>query len=137
MQTILTYFSLLFAGFLSAQTSITVTITDFDSNKGNAMIALYSNEANFLGDPDMGAIKEITNNSATVTFNDIPEGVYAISVFHDENDNKKFDMILGMLPKEDYVNSNYAEGTFGPPQWEDAKFVLKDKPLAITLKMNN
>ena len=137
MQTVLTYLTLLFTGLITAQTSITVTITNLGSNDGNAMIALYNSEATFLGDPDLGAIEAISNNTATVTFNDVPAGVYAISAFHDENDNQKFDMILGMFPKEDYVNSNYAVGMFGPPKWEDAKFTLKDEPLQFTLKMNN
>jgi uncharacterized protein (DUF2141 family) len=137
MQTVLTYFALIFAGMLSAQNSITITISNLASNNGKAMIALYNSEASFLGDPELGSIEVITAHTATVTFNDVPSGVYAISAFHDENENQKFDMILGLFPKEDYVNSNYAEGMFGPPTWDDAKFTLEDEPLHFNLKMNH
>ena len=137
MQTIITYLTLLFSAMmLTAQTSITVTITDLSSNDGNVMVALYDSEENFLGDPKIGAMDAISNNTATVTFYDVPAGVYAISAFHDENENQEFDMFFGMFPREDYVNSNYAVGMFGPPKWEDAKFELKDEPLEFTLKMN-
>ncbi len=138
MQTVLTYFTLFFSGmFLTAQTSLTVTITDLDSNDGTLMIALYDSGENFLGKRYKGVMESIAENKVTVTFNDIPAGDYAISTFHDENDNGVFDMSLGMFPKEDYVTSNYAKGFFGPPSWEDAKFTLKESPVAITLKMNN
>lgn len=138
MQTVLTYFTLLFTGLMmSGQTSITLTVTDLDSNDGTLMIALYDSEAHFLGKRYKGAMEKISENTVTVTFNDIPEGEYAISTFHDENDNQEFDMSLGMFPKEDYVTSNYAKGFFGPPSWEDAKFTVAETPLDITLKMND
>ena len=138
MQTVLTYLTLLFTGLmLSAQTSISVTISDIASNDGTLMIALYNSENTFLGARYQGAMESITDNSVTVTFNDVPAGDYAISTFHDENDNQELDMHFGMFPKEDYVTSNYAKGFFGPPSWEDAKFKVKETPIAITLKMND
>lgn len=138
MQTVLTYFTLLFTGLMmSGQTSITLTVTDLESNDGTLMIALYDSEANFLGKRYKGAMESITDNSVTVTFTDIPAGDYAISTFHDENDNQKFDMTMGIFPSEDYVTSNYAKGFFGPPSWEDAKFKVADTPLTINLKMND
>lgn len=57
------------------------------------MIVIY--EANWK------QFSEIANSKATATFKDIPDGVYAISVYHDENDNDKLDLIMGMMPKED------------------------------------
>jgi len=138
MQTVLTYLTLLFSGFLlSAQTSIDLTITDISSNDGKMMIALYDSEDNFLNKRYKGTIAAISENKIRVTFTDIPVGEYAISTFHDENENQKFDMRLGMFPKEDYVTSNYAKGFFGPPSWEDAKFTVEDEPLTISLKMNH
>ncbi len=138
MQTVLTYLTLLFTGvMLTAQSSITVTITNLDSNDGKLMVALYNSEDNFLGEPEIGSIQSISNNTATVIFYDVPAGEYAVSAFHDENENQELDMILGMFPKEDYVHSNYASGKFGPPEWADAKFTLKNEPLNFNLKMNN
>ena len=101
------------------------------------MIGLYDSEKNFLSTRFMGAMETIENHTATYTFTDIPVGEYAISTFHDENDNQVFDMRFGVIPKEDYVTSNNAKGFFGPPTWDDAKFTVKDAPITIALKMND
>ncbi|MCB0747575.1 MAG: DUF2141 domain-containing protein, partial [Ignavibacteriae bacterium] len=44
----------------------------------------------------------------------------------DENSNGEFDRSFFGWPTEDYVFSNYAEGNFGPPSFEDASFELID-----------
>ena len=69
-----------------------------------------------------------------MTFENIPEGTYAVSIFHDENNNDKLDSNFIGIPKEDYGCSNNAKGFMGPPKWKDAKFELNsDKTITITL----
>jgi uncharacterized protein (DUF2141 family) len=63
---------------------------------------------------------------ATVIFTNVPDGDYAVSCFHDEDDNGKLNMFMGMMPTEDYGTSNNAPANFGPPKWIDAKFEIKD-----------
>ena len=114
--------------------SIEVTVQDVANNDGKIFLALYNSETNFLEKSYKGTKSEIMNNSSTTTFEDIPSGVYAISVFHDENDNGKMDTNFMGIPKEDYGCSNDASGFMGPPKWKDAKFELKtDKTITITL----
>ena len=81
-----------------------------------------------------GAKSSITNNQCVVTFENIPSGIYAVSIFHDENDNGKMDTNFMGIPKEDYGCSNDASGFMGPPKWSDAKFELKDNT-SITIKL--
>ena len=69
---------------------------------------------------------KIENEMATVTFTNVPDGDYAVSCFHDEDDNGKLNMFMGMMPTEDYGTSNNAPANFGPPKWIDAKFEVKD-----------
>ncbi|WP_111683581.1 DUF2141 domain-containing protein [Winogradskyella tangerina] len=114
--------------------SLTVQVKDADSNDGKMMIAVYNSESDFLDKTYMGTQSDITNNSCVVTFENIPEGIYAVSIFHDENDNDKLDSNFIGIPKEDYGCSNDAKGFMGPPKWKDAKFELKsDKTITITL----
>ena len=114
--------------------SIKVTVKGADSNDGKIFIALYNTEANFLDKTYKGTKSEINNNQCSITFEDIPEGVYAVSVFHDENDNGKMDTNFMGIPKEDYGCSNDASGFMGPPKWRDAKFQLKEnKSITISL----
>lgn len=123
MQTVLTYLALLLTTwFLGAQNSVAVTITGFDSNNGNVKIGLYNSEDSFLKSPFKAATKPVVGEKVQITFTNIPEGVYAISVFHDEDADHIFDMYLGLLPAEDYGTSNNAFNPFGPPQWKNAVF---------------
>ncbi|RZN76666.1 MULTISPECIES: DUF2141 domain-containing protein [unclassified Winogradskyella] len=113
---------------------ITVNISGLESNDGKILIGLYDEENKFLKDRFKDAIGEIDQEKSTITFTDIPEGTYAISFIHDENDNGKMDTNFMGIPKEDYGCSNNAKGFMGPPKWKDAKFELKsDKTIDITL----
>jgi uncharacterized protein (DUF2141 family) len=114
--------------------SIKVIVKDAKSNAGKIFLGLYNTEADFLDKRFKGIKSEIENKSCSVTFENIPAGVYAISIFHDENDNGKMDSNFMGIPKEDYGCSNDASGFMGPPKWDDAKFELKeDKSITITL----
>ena len=127
MQTILTYFAMLLTGlFLQAQNSIVVNITGFESNKGTVMVGLYNKEGDFLKEYHLSISSDIYDNKANVTFTDIPDGVYAVSCYHDEDANGELNFFMGVYPTEDTGTSNNAPARFGPPKWEDAKFEIKD-----------
>ena len=59
----------------------------------------------------------------TYTF-ELPQGRYAIGVFHDANRNNRLDTGLFGIPKEQFGFSNGASGRFGPPSFADAGFEL-------------
>jgi uncharacterized protein (DUF2141 family) len=54
----------------------------------------------------------------------VPSGPFAVSVFHDEDLDRKLDTGLFGAPSEDYGFSRDARGTFGPPRFEDARLEL-------------
>lgn len=114
---------------------ITVVISNFDNNQGKAYIALYNSEASFLNKGFEATFSKIEKNSCAVTFKDVPNGTYAVSMFHDENDNNKMETTLFGIPTEDYGCSNNATGFMGPPKWDDAKFEINNKSITqhITL----
>lgn len=114
--------------------SLTIKVEDADSNKGKMFFALYDEEGDFLDKAIKATKSKISQKASTITFEDIPEGIYAVSIFHDENDNGKLDSNFFGIPKEDYGCSNDATGFMGPPKWKDAKFELKDNTsITITL----
>ncbi|MCL6294346.1 DUF2141 domain-containing protein [Jejuia spongiicola] len=124
--------------FVSAQTDtqdIIVNISNFDSNEGKIMVALYDSEDTFLKTVKKGMIGVIENKTSTVTFKNIPDGIYAISVFHDEDNNGKLETNFLGIPKEDTGTSNNAPARFGPPKWEDAKFIIKGKSITLNIKL--
>lgn len=121
-------------GFSQKTYTITAEFTNFKSDKGNVYIALYNKKDDFLKVPFKTKIVKIINQKATVIFKGISLNEYAISAFHDENDNKKMDTKLFGIPKELVGISNNAKGLFGPPKYKDAKFTV-NKNTTLKIKM--
>ena len=126
---------ILIGGFVQAQTAtLEVKMTGFKNNTGVVKVGLYDSEANFLKAVYKNLTSEIKNNSASVTFTDIPKGSYAVSIYHDENQNGVLDRNSFGIPSEDYGTSNGATGFMGPPKFEDAKFnVTTNSKINITV----
>lgn len=140
MQRIILLASLFLFSFIQKITAqethtITVEFNGMESDKGNLYVALYDKEKDFLKKSIKGEIVKITDKKATAVFKNIPEGEYAISAFHDENDNKKMDTKIFGIPKEPIGMSNDAKGFMGPPKYKDAKFSVKGD-VSLKIKMN-
>ncbi len=108
---------------------ITVNISNIKTIKGKLIIGLYNSENTFMGKPFIGKIEEVKGTTCTVVFKNVPKGDYAISLFHDANDNNKLDSNFFGIPNEDYGCSNNARGFMGPPKWEDALFTLNTESI--------
>lgn len=121
--------------FAQKQYKITAEFENIKHSKGSLFVALYNKEGSFLKKQFKGEIVEIKNQKAIVVFENIPEGTYAISSFHDENDNKKMDTNFFGIPKEPIGISNNAKGFMGPPKFKDAKFQLTENK-HLKIKMN-
>lgn len=114
-------------------TSITVTVP-VKSNEGKVIVGLY-NEATFMKTaPIKGLEAEIVDGSATVTFTNVAPGIYGITLFHDKNGNKQMDFEPNGMPIEMYGVSNNVL-SYGPPQWNDAKFEVADEPITMEIIM--
>jgi uncharacterized protein (DUF2141 family) len=70
------------------------------------------------------------------TYTDIPFGEYAVKIFHDEDNNGELDAGFFGIPTEDYGFSNNAKASFGPPDYEDAKFLFNRKALTIEISVD-
>jgi uncharacterized protein (DUF2141 family) len=127
------------SSFAGPKPEIIVVLTGFQSDSGHVLVSLHDRAKSFPGDAD-GAKKlaraKINGKKAVLRFIDLESGRYAISTFHDENDNEKLDTNFLGIPKEAVGASNNASGTLGPPKWKDAVFEYKQKSLTqrITLK---
>lgn len=115
---------LLFTLVVKAQeqdATIILQIENISSDEGQMLIGLYDSKDNWLQKPVKGLVGKIEKGQSSVEFLDIPDGTYAISVFHDEDSDGKLDSFLG-IPTEATGSSNDAPSRFGPPTWKDAKF---------------
>jgi uncharacterized protein (DUF2141 family) len=118
-----------------SQGALKITINKVRNNKGVLVVTLFKHANSYM--KDFSVSKTIPAASQVVlTFDNLQEGEYAITVMHDENNNNKFDSNFIGIPKEGTGFSNNASATFGPPSWEKAKFKCCDdsKPQIISLK---
>lgn len=106
--------------------AVEIQINNIDNEEGQMMIGLYDTQGNWLNKPFKGVIGKIVNGKCSTTINNIPTGTYAISVFHDENNDSELETNFLGIPTEDIGSSNDAPARFGPPKWEDAKFEVKE-----------
>lgn len=109
-------------------TTLTVNIQGLSSDIGVVYVGLYDSEGNWLGKSFASQWSTIKDGKATLVLENIPPGVYAISAYHDENENKKLDTGWFGIPTEGYACSRGATGRFGPPSWTDAKFEIVTSP---------
>ena len=114
--------------------TITVTVPNVSSAEGTVLFALYdSNEKFMKREPLDSKSGNIANGTTTITFENIIPGTYAIVSLHDKNGNERMDFNESGMPAEDYGISNNVMIT-GPPNFEDAKFVVGNKSLDLTIK---
>ena len=109
--------------------AIEIEIHNIDGSEGQMLIGLYDSSEHWLKKTYKSGIAKIEDGKSTFTLKDVPDGVYAISVFHDENKDGKLDTNFFGIPSEDTGSSNDAPARFGPPKWEDAKFEIKGKTI--------
>ena len=127
---------LIVSTFSFSQNKITLTVSNVTVNEGDVMIALYNSESDFLKTPFKVGKTSSSSNVVTLTFENIPNGDYAISLYQDEDNNQE--LTKGMFgPKEPYGFSNNAKGSFGPADFSDAKFEVKDGDVELDININD
>jgi uncharacterized protein (DUF2141 family) len=124
---------LLAAGTLNAQHKLTIVVDGIENAKGKILTAVYDS-ANFLKKPAYASMAKADRDEVTIVLDSIASGEYAVSLFHDENDNYKLDVGAFGIPVEKTGFSNNAKGKMGPPKFTDCKFaVTEDTVIYITL----
>lgn len=109
--------------------TLTVRIINACNANGVIRIALFQSANGFPGDASKAlhtqpAKIDPQTLTAQAVFSDIPQGTYAVVVFHDENGNGKLDKNLVEIPKEGYGASNNPAKKMRPPTFNEAKFSL-------------
>lgn len=117
---------------LAQKQTIKASVVNVTSDKGKVSFALYD-KTTFMKKPLQAKTAKIVDGVSSVTFEGITAGEYAIICFHDKNENDTMDFEPNGMPKEDYGSSNNVM-TFGPPQYDNAKFVVADKNITLEIR---
>ena len=127
---------LLTLGTASNAADLAVTIDGARNSNGSVAAAIFNSDANFPKAPPFAAFRMKTSGGpVSFTVHNLPPGKYAITSFHDENDNGKLDADPSGLPTEGYGVSNDAKDFLGPPQFSKPSFDIGDQAKAITIKI--
>ncbi len=129
---------------LTAQTkdtgTLTIRVTGARNTKGKIGVTLFQGAQGFPDDTSKAIRQqrvEIDPNtmSAQVTFKDVPQGAFAVSVLHDENGNGKMDKNFVGMPKEGYGASNNPKKKKRAPTFDEAKFSLSTGEQTIEIAL--
>ncbi|HSG00844.1 MAG TPA: DUF2141 domain-containing protein [Vicinamibacterales bacterium] len=107
--------------------SLTVQVTGFADDSGQALVAVFLDERGWPGDQTLAfgrAVLQIVGGEAQAAFADVPAGPFAVSVFHDKDLDRELDANVLRMPTEPYGFSRDARGTFGPPGFDEARLDL-------------
>jgi uncharacterized protein (DUF2141 family) len=123
----------------SESTRLTIAVSGFKNDKGQAGIAVFRSADGFPSDRRKAAAGKalpIKKGKVQWTIPELKSGRYAILVLHDENSNGKMDTNLLGIPTEGYGVSRDARRPFGPPLFEDAAIMVKgaQQVVGITVK---
>ncbi|RLB87863.1 MAG: hypothetical protein DRH26_14725 [Deltaproteobacteria bacterium] len=120
----------------SETSSVLITIMGFENSSGVAKVAISNSKENWEAlNYYSGYNFKIIDKQVVKTLV-LPQGEYAIKVFHDENGNDELDTRMFGIPKERYGFSNNAKGSFGPPEYKEAVFVLDSRKKEITINIH-
>ncbi len=121
------------------QSTIIVNMTGLRSQSGTVLVCLWrQQDKEFPICSKTSSMQYIaaepSGSNATVTFQNIPSGDYAISAFHDENQNGRLDRGFMGRPEEGIGFSNMTQGVQGRPSFDRAKFAVSgEKTISISL----
>jgi uncharacterized protein (DUF2141 family) len=118
--------------------SIIVRVANIENKGGIMMIALFTENDDFLEEPSYYQEIPIEDESEIeVTFEKIPFGTYATSIYHDLNENGELDSNFFGIPKEPTGFSNDYVPKFGPPKFKNASFSLSQEELPLTVNLRD
>jgi uncharacterized protein (DUF2141 family) len=135
--------SIIFIGLLlisrigcSQTVKLSVTVNSIKKTDGVMVISLYNQERSFPIDGEEFRIQLVKVNSQTVscTFANLAPGVYAVALYHDENEDGVCNLGLFGIPKEGFGFSRNFRPKWSAPTYDDCKIeILKDMAISIDL----
>jgi uncharacterized protein (DUF2141 family) len=103
--------------------SLVIHVTGFRNTKGLLGAELFTSSAGWPENVDKSYRHDhfpIEGDRATARFDHIPAGRYGVVVLHDENENRKLDRNLLLVPKEGFGFANNPRVLLAAPPIEKA-----------------
>ena len=104
--------------------SIVFHFVNFCNNRGLARVGVYNDPKNFCNEavkPFREVSGKIVNKESFIEVYDLPEGDYAFTLLHDENEDAVMNYNFLGLPKEGYAFSNNAFPVLSKPSFNSCR----------------
>lgn len=116
---------------------LTVVVDGVRGGKGQVMVALFDSAEGFERDRRIaGAFVTARAGRVYFAFPNLAPGSYAVSTFHDEDQDGELDTGLLGIPSEGYGFSNDVTGFAGPPSFAAATITVESTDAAVTVKLS-
>lgn len=122
----------------SSGVSVQVNLFGFDSWNGYVRLAVFDSIEFWPEDKDNAVLAltaPINGDTVVMDISALEPGAYAIAAFHDEDGDAVFDRGLFGVPTEDYGFSNNARSSTGPPDYQDALFIITGNTLVLNINL--
>lgn len=127
--------ALIVACTAKAQHTLSVRIDGIKKVEGEIEFCLFDSQEGYMTDAVSCEYVPVDTENLVYSFENVSPGLYAVVVVHDLNGNRNLDTNWMRIPKEPYGFSNNPSTTFGPPDFEGARFeVTGDARITIKLK---
>jgi uncharacterized protein (DUF2141 family) len=129
--------SLAWAEPTQTTTELNAHVTGLVNNSGYVNCGLFNVQKGWREPAQAFRMVEVrpANQTATCNFGQVGGGVYAIAVFHAENNEKQVNYGLWGKPKQGVGFSNNPSITFGAPSFDEASFELDGSKSNVPIEM--
>ncbi|MCM5681270.1 DUF2141 domain-containing protein [Schlegelella sp. S2-27] len=120
----------------AAALDLAIEVTNPKLTSGTLYTALYNSADGWMSTAQAMRTQKVgvQTDRTVVHYRDLPPGRYALSIYHDENDNGRLDTNVLGIPRERTGFSSNVRGRMGPPSFEDAAVKLEqDTTLTVNL----
>lgn len=118
--------------------TLVVSIQGLPAVSGTVVALLFPSDQGFPAKEAKAAQRQavkVVSATAEIKFPNLTAGTYAVTVYHDINDNGKLDTNWIGIPKEPVGVSNNPRPRMGPPRFVDASFSVTDSEHKIAVNL--
>ncbi len=117
--------------------TLNVEIKNIKSKKGKIRIEVFDEKEDFLKNGKVIPVRISKTGSISVDLDDLTFGKYAISIYHDLNNNGKLDTNFFGIPEEPYGFSNNIRPRFRAPRYDESEFAFSREGQSIEIKLGS
>jgi uncharacterized protein (DUF2141 family) len=117
--------------------SLSVEVTGIRFSGGSIRVDVCTPETFLKATCEYSNAAPAVEGVTTVTFENVPPGIFAAQVYHDWNDNHRVDRTVLGIPREGLGFSNNAPLGLHGPSFSRAAFTHEAAPQTISVKLHH